>query len=458
MTPLSIGILLIAVFFVFAALMYSGKLPAVIALPLMAAVLYLVGGVFYHGVSFKYPGSNSVVLLREFVNVVLEEGMPRLWHYMVTVFLGAVMASLLKESGVSRTIIRFASELGGDNKMVMCFLLTIATAFLFMTLGGLGAVIMVASVVLPVLLSIGVTPAVAGSVFLFGMSLGGAFNPVNWGLFINVLIASGVDAQVAQNQLLSFVYPFTGVFALLVVVFIVLNARRGPTSFWAVANSADSDGEPATAGLALLSPAVPILIVLAFKVPGWIGHYQGYAFPLNTALLIGVIYCLFTTGRGTNGYIQKLTKSLFEGFSASAPVAVLIIGIGMVFRVVSDPAVSSYMGPLLKVIIPDTPVKFVIVFAVMAPLALYRGPLNVWGMGIAIGTTMISTNVLPPMAIMGALYSVGMIQGVSDPTNTHNAWIAGFLGEDVNSFTRKTLPYTWLLAIFGLIITAVRFF
>jgi len=439
--------------------MYTGKLPALIALPLMAASLFLVGGFFHFAVAPRFPGSNSLVLLREFVNVVVENGMLFIWKYVVTIILGAVLAELLKESGVSRTIIRWASELGGDNKIVMCFLLTGVTAVLFTSLAGLGAVIMVAGIVLPVLLSIGVTPPAAGSVFLLGMSIGGAFNPVNWALYFNVLEAAGVPKADTQSQLLSFIIPFSAAFILLTVIFIFLNARRGPSSFLALPNGDTTPApEKSAGGLALFSPVIPIFLILSFKISALVRGGEGYAFPLNTALLIGVLYCLFTTGRGPNGYVQRLTKSLFAGISASAPVATLIIGIGMTISVVWSDPVKLYMEPILTKVIPSSPVMYVAVFTVLAPLALYRGPLNVWGMGIAVGSIMIGAGILPPYAVMGALYSVGMIQGVSDPTNTHNAWIAGFLGEDVNVFTRKTLPWTWLLAFIGLVISAFKFF
>jgi hypothetical protein len=460
MSPTVVGILLFAVFFIFAALMYAGKLPALIALPLMAAALFLVGGAFYYQVQFAYPHSHFVKLAGEFIRVVIEEGMTKMWNYVVTVILGAALAEILKESGISKTIIRWASELGGDNKIVMCVLMTCATAALFLSLVGLGSVIMVASIVLPILLGIGVSPAVAGSLFLFGMSLGGAFNPVNWKLYTDILVNGAGMAQAdAQNQLLNFVWPFFGAFVVVIVVFIALNSRRGFSSFWAVPppkkNNAGA-GEAKAGFLAVLTPLVPILLVLGFNVAARIRGY-GYVFPINTALLIGIIYGLFATGRGPNGRIQKLTKAVFAGVTSSAPVAALVIGIGMVIRVVWDPAVGTYMEPIVKSIMPGSPILYVIVFTVLAPLALYRGPLNVWGMGIALATVMIGTKVLPPVAIMGALYSVGMIQGVSDPTNTHNVWIAGFLGEDVQVFTRKTLPWTWVLAAVGLVISAVMF-
>ncbi len=461
MDPMIVGIILFAIFFAFAALMYTGKLPALIALPLMAAALFLVGGAFYYRVSFTYPHSHFPRLAQEFIRVVLEEGMPRLWNYIITVLLGATLAEILKESGVSKTIIRWASELGGDNKIVMCILLTAATALLFSSLAGLGAVIMVATIVLPILISIGVSPTVAGSLFLFGMSLGGAFNPVNWAFYIEFLTKSGGMTPVeAQNQLLRFTVPFAGIFLAVIVIFILINARRGFSSFWAVSSKdtkKKSKGDQSAGFFAVLTPVIPILLILGFNIGSRVAGGAGYIFPINTALLIGILYGVIATGRGKSGRIQKLTKALFDGFTGAAPVAALIIGIGMVIRVVWDPAVGSYMEPVLKCVIPKGPVMYVAVFTVLAPLALYRGPLNVWGMGSALAAVMIGTHVLPPVAIMGALYSVGMIQGVSDPTNTHNVWIAGFLGEDVQKYTKKTILYTWVLAAFGLVLSAVMF-
>ena len=68
------------------------------------------------------------------------------------------------------------------------------------------------------------------------------------------------------------------------------------------------------------------------------------------------------------------------------------------------------------------------------------------------------TGFLTGSALMGALMSVGAIQGVCDPTNTHNVWIANFLGVDVVAVTRKLLPYIWVLAFLGLLVGAVKLF
>ena len=445
-----IGLLLIGIFLLFAVLMYLGRLPALLSLPLMAAALFLTGGAFHFGVRWAYPGSNIVVLFRNFLQVVVEEGTARLAALIVTIILGAILAEVLKASGISKAIIRWASELGGDNPIVMSIILTFATALLFTSLGGLGAVIMVASLVLPIMLSIGVSPITAGSLFLIGLSLGGTFNPVNWKLYIDVL-------GLTQSQVFSYAVPFGGLFAVVSVVFALINLRRGVSSLWALTEPLD---EPVKVHpLALLTPILPIVLILSFNIYNLVAKPAApYYFPINSALLIGILYGAITTCRRGGGNIQRLVRSIIEGISAAAPAVGLVIGIGMVLMAVMHPAVGGYMKPLIEHAMPRNPVLYVIGFSLLAPLALYRGPLNIWGMGSGLVAVMLATKALPAAALMGALLSVGMIQGVCDPTNTHNAWLAGYLGTDVMVFTRKTLPYIWLLAVGGLIIAGIMFF
>jgi hypothetical protein len=46
--------------------------------------------------------------------------------------------------------------------------------------------------------------------------------------------------------------------------------------------------------------------------------------------------------------------------------------------------------------------------------------------------------------------AVGQIQGISDPTNTHNVWLANEMRVDVQKILWNTIPYTWIVAFIGL--------
>jgi hypothetical protein len=139
------------------------------------------------------------------------------------------------------------------------------------------------------------------------------------------------------------------------------------------------------------------------------------------------------------------------------PAVLLMFGIGMLLEAVWHPQVRGYLNPLVMKVIPSGPLPYIIGFGIFAPLALYRGPLNVWGLGLGIAGLFQATGKLSGALIMGIFMSVGAIQGVCDPTNTHNVWIASYIKEDVVKITRKLLPFIWVMVFFGLAFAVLLF-
>ena len=286
---------------------------------------------------------------------------------------------------------------------------------------------------------------------LFGLSTGGIFNLANWGLFTGVL---GLEV----SEIRTFAFPLGGVFILMGILFIVFQEKFGGQLIkrkrvaWPAPDTAVEEDVPAAPGtpdkkvrlISLITPIIPLVLVLVFDV-----H-------IITGLVAAIIFCLIATVNRDS--IKQLTKSVMEGISDSAGAIFLLIGIGMLLMVVMDARVTANIGPVIGDILPQSPFMFVIFFAVLAPLALYRGPLNIWGLGLGLGAIMFGTGVLPAFAIMAALMSVGQLQGICDPTNTHNVWTASATNVDVNDILRKTLPFVWCGAIIGLVIAGFMAF
>ncbi len=151
------------------------------------------------------------------------------------------------------------------------------------------------------------------------------------------------------------------------------------------------------------------------------------------------------------------------------PALVMMLGIGMLLNAIIGPGgewnamhpdgwpVLNVLRPLMMAITPKTPLGFVLIFTLAAPLALYRGPLNVWGMGYGIAAVFLASG-MPAGAVMGLLLAVGQVQGISDPTNTHNVWLANEMQQDVQKVLWNTLPYTWSVAVVGLIAASLIFY
>jgi len=423
------GILFI--FFLGAAAMVSRRAPAMIALPTMSLAIALL-------VMHQHPLGA--------LTLVFGQGSARLAGAMTNVVFGAMLAQVVFSAGIAETIVHKAAELAGDRTRPVAFVLFAATAVAFIALTGLGSVIMTGTLVLPILTGVGIRPKSAAGIFLFAIALGGGWNLANWGLYEDLLkLPVGSIATFATITNLCLLVSG--------VTYILVHTRR-PRVTWALPSGGEPWNRKRLSPAALVTPLVPVALILGFKCLGWLtfGHVAGRDFDINAALTIGAFYGIWTTC--PQGAINTLMGALSEGIKSVAPVIGLMIGIGMAVTVLMAPPVEAAMDPVLHAIVPTSPVGYVLFFGLLSPLALYRGPLNLYGLGA--GIAVIMTAILPKELVMGALMATGLIQGVCDPTNTHNTWIGEFLTVEVSEVLISTLPYAFVATFASLVIIAVR--
>ena len=435
---------IVVIFLGACVLMYTKKLNAMFALPIMALLIAIVAGIPWADVT------QGEAVLPGLQTLLFSTGPLRLGSTMITFIFGAIMAQLVKNSGIAETAVRKVSELAGDHPLILCIALYAILSVLYTSMGGLGSIIMLGSIVLPIMVSAGVPPLVAGSILIFSSSIGGIFNLTNWSLYIDSL---GLTVETIRG----FAWFSGAVFGLMGLIFIIVEVKFGGIKgifkksgtraklAWPVPTADDA----APAGkkvhwFAMLTPLVPLVAVIGFQMN------------INTGFALGILYGFLTTiGRGS---LQQLTKSVTEGIANSAGALFLLVGIGMLLVVVMDARVTAIIGPTLAAVLPATALGFVLFFSVLAPLALYRGPLNVWGLGLGLAGVMVATGKLGATSIMAALMTTGQIQGICDPTNTGNVWTAAATGTDANDILKKTLPYVWFAVIIGLVVAAFLYF
>lgn len=427
------AIAMLALFLVIAVLMFLRKLPTLLALPLLAIGLALIAGVPLTG---KSADGKDIGLISN----IIESGAIRLASAYTAVIFGAWLGQIMNQTGIARRIIKLAAELGGDKPFWIALAVLVALTLLFTTMSGLGAVIMLGTIVVPILISVGIAPITAGCVFLFGMASGLAMNVTNWQFYLNT-------TGVAREDVQTFALIMTVITFVMGVVFLVVEFRRqGLKAFWAApSGKAQPAADVKVNILALLTPIVPLVLILALK---W---------TIIPALLVGIFYALITTWKGWTNFINTMTKAAFDGVADGAPAVILMIGIGMVLNAVFHPTVSATLGPLLKAVVPTNTIGYILFFVLLAPLALYRGPLNMFGLGSGVAGLLIGMKILPATAVMGAMLSTERMQVIGDPTNTHNVWMAGYTSSDVNAITMKVVPYLWTLTLIGVIVSSVMF-
>lgn len=409
-------VLVLAVFLVFAALMYTRAMPALLAVPAMAIAMAFVAGV-------PAAGVGDIVI----------KGASALASVYVTVILGAMLGRVTLDTGIAKSIVNFAAEFGGERPMVLALLLCAVVAVLFVSLSGLGAIIMVGSIVLPIMMTTGVPRKIGATLFLMAFALGFIFNLVNWKFYIQLF-------GVSQQQMYGYALVLAAIDLIALVLYAAISFSRSRAyATWAVR------GEPVrpvtrVPWFSLITPVLPIVLFYTL-------HWDPVL-----SFIVSAVYGAVTTR--PSRAVPTLVAAAIKGVEDVAPAVVLFIGIGMLFTATKEPQFVAAMQPLANSQALHNPFVFVAVFGVLSPLALYRGPLNPFGVGIAIFTVLLSAHALPAVILVAAIMAVVQVQNVCDPTNTANVWVANYTGVHIEEITRRTLPYQTAVAIAACIAVA----
>jgi H+/gluconate symporter-like permease len=395
------------VFVVFAVLMFRRLIPAILALPLMAVVMALVAGV-------PFASLGTIVV----------DGASDLSQVYIAVIFGALLGRVTMDTGIARAMVNLAAEYGGENPFALAMVLCAIVAVLFTSLSGLGAVIMVGSIVLPIMMTVGVPRTVAATLFLMSFALGFIFNIANWTFYTKYF-------GVAQEQMVRYAVALAVIDAVVLVVYAIVAFRRERDyATWAV--RAEGEPAPRVPAVALLTPVLPIVLYYALKMPA------------TPAFMLSALFGVLVTR--PREAVQTLVAAAIRGVEDVAPAVLLFVGIGMLLVATQQPQFAAALRPLAGSWIAN-PALYVLVFGVASPLALYRGPLNPFGVGIAIFTVLLAANVVPPVILVAAIMAVVQVQNVCDPTNTANVWVANFTGVHIDTITKRTLPYQVAVAI-----------
>lgn len=419
-------VLILAVFVAGVALMMTKKLPAILALPLMGVLIAAVAGV---------PFISTDPEVKTITSFVIGSGAGKLAGTITVTIFGAIFAKVIQKEGISDAIIRKAAELAGDKPIAIAVALTAAIALIFTAMSGAGPVIMVSQISIPLMLSAGIAPVVAASLILFGLNIGLLFNVSQYQLYVDTI---GMDMEVIKSASV-----VMGVIcAVVTLAYILVNLRgRRTAAAWAMRDeSASADVSP----LALVMPIVPIVLVFFLK---W---------NAETALIATLIVTALVTK--PRQAVQVLSSSVVEGIKDVAGVIGLMVGIGILLNGVSAPQTSALMQPIISMILPSNPFVYVALFTLLSPLALYRGPLNMYGLGSGLANIFVAAGTLSPAAVGMALRSTSVVQTVADPTNTQNVIVADYASVDVNDILKSTLPYTMVMAFGVLVYTALVLF
>ena len=417
MTLQIIGIL--GLFVLMVVLMMTRKVPTILALPIMAVGIALIAGIPFMGGEFSITAN------------VLEAGAMRMSTAIAGLFFGGFFGKVLSRVGVTHTIIRKAAELAGDKPLPIAYAFLVVSSVIFAASNGLGMFILVGTIVIPIMISAGVSPLVAGTVLLLGNGIGVTFSVGTLGVYIDTL---GLPLETVTQY--SFLCAAPLIIVSVLMIWFMVKTGGKKRKAWAMPAS-NVGSEKNVRSIALISPIVPVVLVFVWKMP------------LVPAILIGIVVTLILAT--PKNAVHVVSSAFVEGIQETAGACALMIGIGMVLNAVMAPQVAAVLEPVIKAMIPSSVVMFVLVFGVLSPLSIYRGPLNVWGLGSGI-VALLAAGGMNPIAAMVALRLDSNVQAVCDPTNSHNVWAADFTKTDVNDYLKKTIVWIVVSTIAGLVV------
>ncbi len=419
------AILIFLIFAACVALMMTRKLPTILALPIMAVAIS-----FAAGIPFLSSDGEVFTIAKN----VLEGGAMRMSTAIAGLFFGGWFGKVLTKVGVTHTIIRKAAELAGDKPLPIALAFLVVCSVIFAASNGLGMIILVGTIIVPIMISAGLEPLVAGAVLLLSNGIGVTFSVGTLGVYIDTL---GLPLETVTSYSWLCGVPLMAA----AVVMLVFWIKRGKKTrkAWAMPAGEAPAGEKNVRAIALISPLIPVVLVFAFKLQ------------LVPAIMIGIVVALLLST--PKNPVQVVSSGFVEGLQDTAGAAALMIGIGMALNAVMAPQVATVLQPVISAVIPTSPIMFVLVFGLLSFLAIYRGPLNVWGLGSGI-VALLAASGMNPIAAMVALRLDSNVQAVCDPTNSHNVWVSDFTKTDVNEYLKKTIVWIMISTFVGLIVAS----
>ena len=372
------------------------------------------------------------------LNTLFQDGIRGQGGLAVDIIIGAWFGAVLKDTGIATTVIRKVVELGGDRPVVVATLLSLAVSAMFTSIFGIGAVIALGVIVLPILFSLGVSRITATISYLFSVAAGLFLNPVlNVGSFKTYTVDANGIPQYTFEQYASEYGWIAMVIATVFVAgmtFITVRKESKRKAWAAPVDNLETETQKVP-GIALIIPFLPTLAILILKTEN-----------IPTFLLFGFL-ALFICGRGKGLKMlgDNYSKTLYNGIVDSASLIAFLMMLAMVTKSIG--AAQPFISLLLEPIIPlNQPLLITIAVAVLAPLALFRGPLTMYGTAGPIYLILIGFGY--PHSFLFPLFMTPSIAVniASCVTQSYVAWGVSYAKLETKEWLKRSVWKAWILS------------
>lgn len=397
-------------------------------------------------------------LVMQNIKAVFHDGPVTYGETTAIIIFASWFGRVLVDTGIAAALIKRVVELAGDKQFVTVLVVTLVSSALFMSIFGPGSVIAMGQIILPIFFSLGIKKELAVGAFLMSVASGmyvngGYISQFSGHDFFRKLFAEDINGF--NGKFNNFTWVATAVHIAIMIGFIVFMYMRTKDSVRTMAVKSSIQPSKDLPSYTFIVPFIPILMSLVVNLLK-IANPDIAGFPVIFNFLTGIFFGLLLTGNLSTykKAVEATQRTLQNGIS---DVALLI---GMLLMMNTFAKSAGLIGPILSDVLGNSldfiktnPLIIVIAFMILAPLALYRGPLMIWGSGIAL-TGVISSVLTGGNAALIGTFPLLMvlfytppvaITANSCPTQSWNMWALSYSDYEPGKFVKTNILWAWVI-------------
>lgn len=353
----------------------------------------------------------------------------------IYIVFGSWFGRVLVDSGIAGSISHQTQRVGRKRPILAAILVCLVTMLIFVSAYGVGSVIAIGVILIPILFSLGLPKHIA--VVAFTLSIGAP-------MYINVVLFNQIKtffpAVSYGTRYLKFGWIGMGVQLIAVILFLLWHAKDIHNNEISQINNESSQAANLVIThrwqyITYIIPLVPVLLNMLF-------HWD--AVP---ALILSTVLAMLLTGHLAHGR-QGLTFMNQTMKRAVADIADLIFFLlALAMFTASATANTPRFKSIFELLLPHQTLWLAVGLGILAPLALFRGPLHVWGAGAATTAVLTATGLFSQWFLLPVLYVPTLLAVAIDVTQSWNIWALTYTKVDNRLFMKTGLPVVWLVAI-----------
>ncbi|MFL2049728.1 gluconate:proton symporter [Leuconostoc mesenteroides] len=347
----------------------------------------------------------------------------------IYIVFGSWFGRVLVDSGIAGSISAQTERVGRKAPIFATILVVLVTALIFSSAYGVGSVIAIGVILIPILLSIGVPKKVA--IPAFTMAIGAP-------MYINVVLFNQIKAFFPSvsfsGKYLIFGLAAMGIQLLGVIIFILLNSKSIKNGEIETIDDSKQATFQKTHPITFIIPVLPVALNMFF-------HWD--AIP---ALLLATIIALLLTGqmKSYKGLVAFINKTVSQAINDISGLIIFLMALVM-FAGAATMNVPHFKS-MIEVILPSSPLVLAIAIGILAPLALFRGPLHVWGAGAATAAVLAATGTFQPIFLLPLLYTASIMAVSIDLTQSWNTWALTYSKLETKEYLKMGIPVMWVVS------------